>query len=180
MKEVMNFILKRRSVREFMERKVEDEDITILLESAMAAPSSCDRKPWEYIVVNDKQLLARIDSKLGGGVYKAPLIIVVCGNMDLTKCDTCDCGNPQDSCREFWIQDCSASMENLLIAASGIGLGGVWVGAFPNNYVVRTLSKILKMPENIIPLGIACIGYPRENPEARTQYSESKVHWQKY
>lgn len=180
MKEIMNYILKRRSIRQFKNKPVDKEDITALLEAAMAAPSSCDRKPWEFIVVNDKQTLSRIDNKLGGGIYKAPLIIVVCGNMDLTICDTCECGNPVDSCRELWIQDCSAAAENMLIAASGIRLGSVWVGAHPNAYVVKTLSKILSIPQNIVPLSIVCLGHPDEYPEPRTQYQEAKVHWQVY
>jgi nitroreductase len=85
-----------------------------------------------------------------------------------------------ETSRDYWIQDCSAAMENILIAASGMGLGSVWIGLHPIPSKVKPVRKVLDIPEHVIPLGVAYVGYPDEFKEPRTQYNEKVVYWQKY
>jgi len=93
--------------------------------------------------------------------------IVVCGNMEKTI----------EGVEEFWIQDCSAAIENILLRATDLGLGAVWCGAHPQEKVVNKLKDVLSLPEKHIPLGIIHIGYPAESPEPRDQYAENRVHF---
>ena len=161
-------IFKRRSVRKFKNMKVSDEKIQILLECAMAAPSACNKKPWAfYVVTNDEKLEElRKSSRYTG--YKSPLNIIVCGDISKSLSD-----KPND----FWIQDASSAIENILIEAVELELGTCWCGIFPMEIPQKNVKKILNLPENIIPLGIIHIGYPDEEKEARTQFDESCVKY---
>jgi nitroreductase len=108
---------------------------------------------------------------LAYGKYNAPAAAVVCANLAIAK---------NDSAYRFWVQDCSAASENILIAAAGMGLGTVWIGAYPKEDVMQTLRDILEIPEDIYPLNIIYIGYPAEDKDARTQFEESRIHWDRY
>ena len=122
MSDIMEHILARRSIRKFTDEPVDPALIRKLLEAAMAAPSASDRRPWEFVVVRDSEALRRLRRGLPFGRQNAPLAIVVCGNKRRAL------PGPAQS---FWVHDCSAAMENLLLAAHGLGLGAVWVGVQP-------------------------------------------------
>ncbi len=166
-KHVFDVLYARRSVRSYIpDRKVEDEKITKLLQAAMAAPSACNIQPWEFIVVSDDAPLRQIkDSIAQYGNYNAPLIVVVCGYAGFIPWED-DVGTV----------DCSAAIENMLLAATAMGLGSVWVGGFDAD----ALRRLLDIPEDVHPIGVIYLGYPAESPEPRTQYLEEAVHWQKY
>lgn len=168
---ILEHILQRRSIRKFTAEPVAAEDVTRLLQAAMAAPSASNRKPWEFVVVTEPDVLARLRSHLLFGRYEAPLAIAVCANVKRTW--------PGPG-RDFWIQDCSAAMENLLLAATGLGLGTVWIGVHPIAPFVKAVSGDLALPEHVLPLGVAYIGHAAEAKEARTQYDEKRVFWQQY
>ncbi len=171
MPDILEHIMQRRSIRKFTAEPVSPEDITRLLQAAMAAPSASNRKPWEFVVVTDADILARLRSHLVFGRYEAPLAIAVCGNLKRAW--------PGPG-RDFWIEDCSAAMENLLLAATGLGLGAVWIGVHPVSPFVKAVSNDLALPEHVLPLGVAYIGHPAEAKEARTQYDEKRIFWQQY
>lgn len=77
------------------------------------------------------------------------------------------CGDPPISQR-FWVQDCSAATENLLLAAVALGLGAVWLGAYPSEDRVAAIRKVLGIPNNIVPLNLVSMGHPAEEKEPRT------------
>ena len=171
MSEILDHIFCRRSIRKYTGEPVSREDILRLLQCGMAAPSASDRQPWEFIVVTDEQMLARLRRRLVFGRYHAPLAIVVCGNLKRAL--------PRPA-KEFWIQDCAAATENILLAAAGLGLGAVWIGVHPLGPLVKSVSNALGIPKHIIPLGVVYVGHPAEAKEPRTRYDEKKVHWQRY
>ncbi len=171
MSEIMEHILARRSIRKYSPEPVSQEDILKLLQAAMAAPSANNRRPWEFVAVTDEEILARLRSGLIFGRYVAPLAIVVCGNMKRAL--------PWPA-RDFWIEDCSAATQNLLLAATGLGLGSVWVGVYPLGPFMKHVSKSLALPKHVIPLGLVHVGHPEVTREPRTQYDEHQVHWQQY
>jgi nitroreductase len=80
----------------------------------------------------------------------------------------------------FWVQDCSAAAENILIAATSLGLGSVWIGIYPVRSFMKIVSKILFIPERVTPLCVVYVGYPAEAKSSRTRYIESRVYWQRY
>ncbi|MCF0129081.1 MAG: nitroreductase family protein [Pseudobutyrivibrio sp.] len=100
--------------------------------------------------------------------YDAPLAVIVCGNLKNAL---------PLQLSEFWVQDCSAATENILLRVTDLGLGAVWCGVHPNKKAVGKVSEILSLPEEHIPLNIIYIGYPDEEPEARDQYDEKYVHY---
>ena len=170
-KSILDTIYKRRSIRIFDRRKVDKEILIDLLKAAMAAPSASNSRPWEFIIVTDEKKLSILQSKIKYGKYNAPAAAIVCANLAIAK---------NESAFRFWVQDCSAATENLLIAAAGLGLGTVWIGAYPKDDVINNLRDILDIPEQVIPFNLIYIGYPVEEAEPRTQYEESRVHWESY
>jgi nitroreductase len=171
MSDIMTHILSRRSIRKYTNEPVSQEDILRLLQAAMAAPSATNRKPWEFVVVTEPEVLESLRRVLPFGRYNAPAAIIVCGNMGRAL--------PWPA-RDFWIQDCSAATENILLAATGLGLGAVWVGVHPIGLLVKAVSRVLSLPKGVIPLGVVYVGHPAEAKAPRTQYDDKRVHWQKY
>lgn len=162
----LSFIFRRRSVRKYTDQPVPEALIEPLLEAAMAAPSATNRKPWAFVVVDDPDQLCALRRALPLSRYGAPLAIVACGDLSRAV--------PQYE--DFWIQDVSAAMENLLLAAPALGLGGCWIGVNPVERFAGPVCEILGLPEHIRPLGVALIGYPANDHPPRTQYDPERVH----
>jgi nitroreductase len=158
-------IFARRSIRKYTEEPVSEQTIEVLLKAAMAAPSASNRKPWQFIVVTERETLDALAEahRHGKMLFEAPLCISVCG--DLTEME------------RFWVQDCSAATENLLLAVTALGLGAVWLGVYPRDERVAAVRRILALPDHITPLNLVSIGHPAEDEEPRTQYNEARVHW---
>ena len=171
MENILETIFKRRSIRTYTEQKVSREILTQLLQAGMAAPSAKNSRPWEFVVVTKEDILAQLRARLKYGDYNAPAAIVVLGNLKIAQ---------SDSSYRFWVQDCTAAVENILIAAAGLGLGTVWIGSYPKEDVIKTEQDILGIPEEIYPLALIYVGYPAEDKPPRTQYEESRVHWERY
>lgn len=161
-------IFARRSIRKYTQEPVEQKKIEMLLKAAMAAPSASNRKPWQFVVVTQRGTLDALAEAhpYGKMLFEAPLCISVCG--DLTEMEP------------YWVQDCSAATENLLLAATGLGLGAVWLGVYPRDQRVAAVRATLALPDHITPLNLISIGYPAEEKEPRTQYDESRVHWERW
>ena len=160
----------RTSVRKFDPSKpVADADVEKILKAAMCAPSAMDRRPWEFVVVRDREQLAELAkrlpySRIGNG---AQLAIAVCG--------TTDNGLPGRS-KEYWIHDCSAATMNILLAAKALGLGAVWTGVYPGEDRIAAVREVLKIPEGYQPLNLVPIGHPAENPPPKDKWNPSKIH----
>ena len=165
-KELVKTILARRSIRKYTPQPVSDKDIKTMLEAAMAAPSASNLKPWHFVVVTAKETLNDLAEAHPHGkmLSEAPLCIAVCGDTAISE--------------SLWVQDCSAATENLLLAATALGLGAVWLGVYPRQDRVSNIRKALRLPETIIPLNLISIGHPAEKKDPRTQYDEQRVHRQ--
>jgi len=167
---VMATIADRTSIRKFdPTREVTAEAEEQLLRAAMCAPSAMNKQPWHFIVVRDEAKLKALAealpySRVGEG---ARLAIVVCGDLDN--------GLPERA-KEYWIQDCSAATENLLLAAKGLGLGAVWTGVYPGEDRVASVRQILSIPEGFMPLNVIPVGYPAENPPPKDKWNPEKIH----
>ncbi len=164
--DTLEAILTRRSVRAFTPESVSQEQIETLLRAAMHAPSACNQQPWHFIVVDRRE---QLDAIAGLHPYaqmlkQAPLAIIVCGDLSLETCP----GN--------WVIDCSAAMQNLLLAAHAQGLGGVWVGIHPVEARVKSISQFLNLPKFAVPLCLAAIGHPAEPLPKAERYKPERVH----
>lgn len=164
---VSEAIYARRSVRKYQDRPVEKEKLLELCRLGAAGPSATNRRPWAFVVVDEKEAMEKLRRATMFGKYGAPAAIVVCGDM----------GRTLPVGRSFWIQDCSAGMENILLGAVEMGLGAVWIGVMPIKPDAWAVRRALGLPRRIVPLGVAYIGYPAEEHEPRTQFEDGMVRW---
>lgn len=168
--EVKEALLKRRSIRKFKDEKISEELINELLIAAMSAPSACNKKPWEFFVITNEEKLQELKKASRFARYDAPLAIVVCGNLSKTL---------PLQLSTYWIQDCSAATQNILLRVTDLGLGAVWCGAHPQKNVEKKIKEILDLSDKLVPLNIIFIGYPNQEVEPRTQLEEKKIHYVK-
>ncbi len=169
---ILESIMTRSSVRSYTSQAVESDKIETILRAAMSAPTAGNRQPWEFVVVTERAILDAIPAIIPGAhmAAKAQTAIVVCGSPKASLIP------------EYWIQDCSAATENILLAAHGMGLGAVWCGAFPNNAEdkVGRMKALLSLPEDIYPLSVVVLGYPNSEPTIKDKWKPAKVHYNKY
>jgi nitroreductase len=166
----MKVLRARRSIRRFTSEPVPDDAIKALLEAAMSAPSAGNQQPWEFVVIKARAVLDKIPDvhPYAQMCRQAPAAIVVCGNLD------------RDSHRGFWVQDCAAATENILIAATDLGLGSVWCGVHPREDRVKGLRNLLGLPDHIMPLALIPIGYPAENKPPSERFDPARIHYDKW
>jgi len=164
-------ILSRRSCRSYTDQSVEPELLEQLLQAAMASPTACNQRPWHFVVVDDRETLDQIsDVQAYSPMLKqAPLAIVVCS----------DGGDPAMG-GAYWPQDCAAATQNILLAAHAIGLGGVWLGIYPDDARVAGLRELLGMPENITPFCVISLGHPAKQPRPIDRYEPERIHKNKW
>ena len=159
----LNIIFARRSIRSYTGEPVTDEQVTSLLEAGMAAPSASNRKPWHFCVITDKATLEKLAQAhpYGKMLAQAQLAIAVCGDPSISS---------------WWVQDCTAATENILVAAAGLGLGAVWLGCHNAPDREQAVRDVTGIPAEIGVLSLLSIGHPGEEKEARTQYEVGRVH----
>ena len=163
-----NPILERRSVRKFKDTTVPREIIDKLLEAACAAPSACNRRPVDFYVVTGEDKLNEISASGRFTKMKAPLVIVVVGNLRRAL---------PLGLADYWIHDAAAASENILIQATALGLGSCWCGVHPQKRIMSKVSAALGLSEKDIPFSIIKLGYPDERHEAHEGYDEKRVHF---
>ena len=168
MNKELQFIFARRSIRKYTDKPVSKETEKALLEAAMAAPSACAKDPWRFVVIRNKGMLKKIAEGLPNGkiLGDASLGILVCGDINKAHSEELS----------YLLQDCSAAIENILLAASALGLGACWLGVHPREERGDLIKKLLGLPGNILPVSIISIGYPAEEKESRSRYVESFVY----
>ena len=164
--EVKDALLKRRSIRKYLDKEVSDEIIEELLHAAMSGPSACNRRPWIFYVIKDQNKLNELRKASRFSNMNAPLAIVVVGDLSRSL---------PLQLKDFWIQDCSAATENILLRATDLGLGSLWCGIYPQKRPVERVKEILGITNSDIPLNIIYIGYGDEEKESRDQYEKNRV-----
>ena len=166
-KAVLENIAERKSVRKYLNKSVEEDKIDAMVKAGMAAPSGMDRRPWEFVVVTDREALDSMAAKFPYAkmLTNAPLAIVVCG--DTTR-------------SSYWYLDCSAATQNVLLAAEALGLGAVWTAAYPYEDRIDVVRQNTGLPENIVPLCVIPIGYPDGPQKAKDKFDPQRVHRNKY
>lgn len=167
MTEVLDWILKRRSIRAYTDAPVTVQQVEALLRSAMAAPSANDVRPWAFVVVRDearRKAMAKVH-QWSTMCANAPLVIAVLGDPEVSS---------------HWVEDCSAATENLLLAVAGLDLGAVWVAIYPHADREASIRQLLDIPERFRVLCLVPVGHPAETKPPRTRYEESKVHYETF
>lgn len=168
--EALEMIGGRRSVRKYSSAPVPQESVELLLRAAMAAPSAGDQQPWCFVVVRDKQRLRELAAAgpHGGMIERAPVAIAVCADLGRVRHDG------------FWIQDCSAATQNLLLAAHALGLGAVWVGTYPREDRVRNVGEVLGLREPLLAFAVVAVGHPSEPVAPVERFDPKRVYTERY
>ena len=168
--EALEAIRTRRSIRAYQDRPVPEELILKLLAAAMQAPSARNQQPWQFVVIDDRAILAKIPPFIPNAAMagKAPLAILVCGDLSLEKSEG------------YWIVDCAAAVENMLLAAHALGLGAVWCGVYPREARMEGLGQLIGLPKNVIAHSLVVLGYAADQVPAEDRYRPERVqrnHW---
>ena len=163
--DTLEAIRTRRSIRAYEEKPVPEELIRQLLGAAMMAPSARNAQPWHFVIVDDRKLLreiARINPN-AQMAERAPMAILVCGDLQL------------ELSPGYWVVDCAAAVENMLLAARALGLGAVWTGVYPREARMKGLRRLLDIPDQVIPHSLVVLGYPAEHPPSEDRYRPDRV-----
>jgi len=177
--EVIKNIMTRVSNRHFNDEPVAREDVDVLLHAAMAAPSAMDYEPWHFIVVQDTDLIRSLKSILPyvKMMNDSSTGIVVCG--DITLYERISRIEGEDNTL-YWVQDCSAASQNILLAAHSMDLAAVWTGIFPLQGRVRKLQDLLGLPTHIVPLNLIVVGHPAAPAVPKDKWDTQKIHYNKF
>jgi nitroreductase len=164
--DVLTAIMTRRSIRTFDERPIPEELCEKLLRAAMAAPSARNAQPWQFIVIDHRATLIEIAARFPNAepARTAPLGILVCGDLSL------------ELSKGYWVIDCAAAAQNILLAAHGLGLGALWTGVYPRENRVEGLRDIFEIPEHVVPHSLVLVGYPAESPEPDDRFDVKRIH----
>lgn len=166
----LDLLMTRRSIRDYTDRDVSEEDVETLLRAAMAAPSAGNEQPWHFVVIRRRETMEKIMAAhpYSDMLAQAPICIAVLAQVALER----HAG--------YWVQDCSAATMNLLLAAHALGLGAVWLGVHPVADRESALKQILSLPDGVECLSLVAIGHPAESPAPANRFSPDRVHWEQW
>ena len=164
--DVIEAILDRRSIRRFKPGEISEEAVHRLLQAAMYAPSAGNQRPWHFVVLRDRKLLNAVPefhpyaSMLG----EAALAVLVCADLSL------------ETHPGYWMVDCAAATQNLLLAVQASSLGAVWLGIYPRPERMQGMARLLTLPEQVKPFALVAIGHPAEHPPRPERFLPERVH----
>jgi nitroreductase len=166
MMDTLDAIHSRRSIRLYQDKPVPEELVQKLLAAAMQAPSARNQQPWQFVVIDDRAILAEIPTFMPNAAMAAtaPIAILVCADLSLEKSEG------------YWVVDCAAATQNMLLAAHALGLGACWCGVYPRQERMEGLRKLLGLPQNVIAHSLVVIGQPAEQVKAEDRYRAERVH----
>ena len=164
--DTMHALHTRRSIRKYTDEPVDEATVRDILAAAMTAPSACNQQPWEFVVVTDRDRLAKVKdfSPHAGMAAQAALGILVCAEPGREKCPG------------YWVQDCAAAVENLLLAAHAKGLGAVWTGVYPKQDRMDGFRVLCGLPDSVEPVAFVVLGHPAQEAKYEDRYDAAKVH----
>lgn len=168
--DALKAVLTRRSIRSYSDNPIPKDKIKTLLEAAMSAPSAKNEQTWCFVVLDEKQYLKKIaDSHPHADMLRqADKAILVCGDLKKEKTEN------------YWMINCSAATENILIAARGLGIGSCWIGIYPRAERVRMMKEIVELPDHVVPFALVSLGYPTGKHREVNRFDEAKVHYNKW
>jgi nitroreductase len=173
MNETLKTIFNRKSVRRYRADPIPKEKLELIVKAGMAAPTAVDKRPWEFVVITDKALLKKLGDALPYAkmAEKAGAAILVAGDLDR-----------QFGGREadYWIVDCAAAAENILLAVESLGLGAVWTAVYPEKERIEAVRRLLNVPSSIVPLAFIPIGAPGGDQKPKDKWNPQQLHWNEW
>lgn len=167
---VQEALLNRRSIRKYKDQKISKEDIDEILKAAMYAPSAMNLQPWHFVVIDDRDVLIETIKSISYAemLKQSAAAILVCGDSLIEK-------------NESWLlQNCSASIQNILLSAHGLGIGSCWIAIHGMDDVYKNIKTQFNLPENIVPVSLISLGYPDEVVKPEERFIQDKIHFNKW
>lgn len=170
MANTIDTIYNRRSVRKYLDKPVNPDLVDEILRAGLFAPSGYNRQPWDFVVFDKKELIEEIKAMhpYASSLATAPVCIMVCGNTE------------KELAKGFYQVDCSAAIENMLLAAKELGLDTCWMGIYPWKEIMEAFSKRFEIPNHIEPFALIALGYGAETIERPKRYDTTKIHYNKW
>lgn len=164
--DILETIFTRRSIRKYTGEPVGEDELKLILKAGFYAPSAHNKQPWHFVVIRDPEKLQKISDghKYSKMLPQAGCAVIVCGDRNI------------EELTGFLVENCSAAIENMLLAAHGIGLGAVWCGLYPVTKLTELVAGLLGLPSKIVPVGMVVIGHGAEAREVTDRYDESRIH----
>lgn len=164
--DALEALMTRRSVRAYTEEPVSDDQARTILAAGMQAPSARNQQPWHFVVLRRRERLDALAEVLPFGkmLRQAPLGIVVCADAGL------------EQSVGYWVQDCAAATQNILLACHALGLGAVWIGVYPREERVTAVRRLLNLPAAVTPLCAIAVGHPAERPAPADRFRPDRIH----
>ena len=164
--DLFDAIARRRSIRRYKPDSITDRLVDIIVRAGCAAPSAGNEQPWQFLVIRARKTLIALSEShpYADMLREAPLAILVCADMDRVKH------------KDYWPQDCAAAVQNMLLAAHGVGLGSVWVGVHPREARVAEVRRVISLPDTIIPFALLPVGLPAEEKAPEDRFDPQRIH----
>ena len=175
MTDVLDAIRNRRSIRQFTDQPISEEDLHTILEAGMSGPTCVNARDWSFIVVQDRETLQKMADANGRPaepLRRAVLGILVCGDLERAFK-----GAP-----DYWVIDGAIAAQNMILAAEGLGIGSVWLGTWPQADRVQAQKELFTLPDTVIPHSLIAFGYPAETKDGSDKYiyEEDRVHRERW
>jgi nitroreductase len=168
--DIIEAIMTRRSIRKYTGEPISETDLETILRAGCQAPSAMNHQPWHFVVIREKATLECI-AQMHPYAKMLPAAgcgIVVCGD------------KARQGMTGFLIEDCSAAIENMLLAGHGLGLGAVWCGLYPNTRLAKPAASLLKIPAEIVLVGLVVVGHKAEDKRFDDRYHPERVHFEQW
>ncbi len=161
----------RRSIRKYTQEPIGKDALRTLVEAAMFAPSAANQQAWHYIIIDERKLMDAIPTfhPYCPFITSAQAAVVVCGDLERERFNGL-----------FWVQDCSAATQNLLLAAHAQGIGATWLAVYPIQERINGLRELLAIPDHLVPLNVVSLGMPAGDVRSADRYDEGKVSWNRF
>lgn len=168
--DTLEAIFTRRSIRKYKKQSISEKTLHDVLDAGCSAPSAGNQQPWHFIVIDERKFLNVIHTFHPSAkmLKEADKAILVCGDLNLEKF------------KGYWMIDCAAATENVLLAAHSLGIGACWLGIYPREGRVAGMRKLFQLPPHIIPFALISLGYPGENKPREERYNTSRIHRNKW
>lgn len=168
--DLQDALLNRRSIRKYKDQKISKDDLNSILKAAMYAPSAMNLQAWQFILIDDKNILIETIKSIPYAemLKQSAAAILVCGDSAVEK-------------NESWlIQNCSAAIQNILLSAHGLGIGSCWIAIHGMDDVYKNIKDQFGLPKNIVPVSLISLGYPDETVITEERFNEEKIHYNKW
>ncbi|MFI3242341.1 MAG: nitroreductase family protein [Alphaproteobacteria bacterium] len=175
--ELMEAILTRRSVRQYINNKpINKDDILTIIKAGQYAPSAHNKQGWEFLVIEDKETLEKIRrlQRQASFAKDCGAVILLCANTEIAFSREKEGWSYEDI-------DCAACAQNMLLAAHSLGLGACWCGCSPMTHTIELTKQTFELPTNIKPFAFIVLGHKEiEDKQSPQRFFENKIHWKKW